>query len=239
MPYGLRAALRYDGAMKFLRHAWMFFRTRLLAPIFLTAIAIVLVIGGISIAIHIDTAPFIYQDLTAVPHTEAALVLGAAVTKGGALSPVLRDRANAAAQLYGAGKVDKILVSGSNSSVEYNEVNPVGDYLIGKGVPPADIFLDHAGFDTYSSIYRAQTVFLVKSMTIVTQSFHLPRATFIARSLGIEAYGFDADSGHYLFKNNVHEWLADVKAIVNLILQRQPKFLGATIPIWGDSESEQ
>ena len=164
------------------------------------------------------------------------MILGAAILKNGDLSPVLKDRADAAISLYQAHKVVKILVTGNDASADYNEVTPVRKYLIKNDVPSQAIFLDHAGFDTYSSMYRARDVFEVKSMIIVSQSFHLPRALFIARQLGIEAYGLNADNGNYSIYNYFREIPADVKAYFNLILNRQPKFLGVTIPITGTGE---
>ena len=139
--------------------------------------------------------------------------------------------------LYRAGKVSKILVSGDNSTVSYNEVNPVRTYLILKGIPDEDIFLDHAGFDTYSSMYRARDIFGVTSILVTTQSFHLPRALFIAHRLGIKAYGVNADAGRILFRNYVREALADEKAVLDLMLFRKPKYLGEKIPITGDGRN--
>ena len=168
-----------------------------------------------------------------VPKAQMAMILGAAILKSGDLSPVLEDRASKAIELYRAGKVKKILVTGSNATTDYNEVNPVRDYLLENKIPAGDIFLDHAGFDTYSSMYRARDVFLADSMIVVSQSFHLPRAIFIARALGVEAYGMSADSGNYLAWNYVREVFADVKAVFNIVLEREPKYLGKTVPITG------
>src|ERR1019366_6630517 len=98
-----------------------------------------------------------------------------------------------------------IIVSGDNSTVIYNEVNPVRLYLLSKGIPDQDIFLDHAGFDTYSTMYRARDIFGVSSVLVTTQSFHMPRAIFIARQLGIKAYGVDNGVGNILSRNNVRE----------------------------------
>ena len=128
----------------------------------------------------------------------------------------------------------KILVSGDNSTVSHNEVNPVRLYLLSKGIPDEDIFLDHAGFDTYSSMYRARAIFGISSMLIATQSFHLPRAIFIARELGIDAYGVNADSGHILLRNYVRETFSDEKALFDIVFHTRPKYLGNTIPIMGD-----
>ena len=130
----------------------------------------------------------------------------------------------------------KILVTGDNGSVAYNEVNPVRRYLLVQGVASEDIFLDHAGFDTYSSMYRARDIFLTDSIVIVTQSFHLPRAIYIARHLGLNAIGFNADKGWYRLRNYNREILADVKAVADLISRRVPKFLGEQIPITGEAQ---
>lgn len=185
----------------------------------------------LNVYIHVDTKSYIYESVSAAPVAQTALVLGAAVLEDGSLSPIFMDRANMAIDLYRAGKVSKILVSGDNSTVEYNEVNPVRLHLLNKGVQDKDIFLDHAGFDTYSSMYRARDIFSVSSVVVVTQSFHLPRSVFIARHLGIDAYGVNADVGHMLLRNYIREVIADEKAILDLIVRRQPKFLGDKIPI--------
>ncbi len=181
--------------------------------------------------IYTESKSYIYDSVSEAPVAETALVLGAAVSAEGRLSPIFIDRADMAIGLYEAGKVSKILVSGDNSTVDYNEVNPVRLYLIKKGVPDEDIFLDNAGFDTYSSMYRARDVFSVYSILITTQSFHLPRSVFIARHLGIDAYGVNADVGHMLFRNYLREILANEKAIIDLVLDRKPKFLGDKISI--------
>ncbi|MCB9814403.1 YdcF family protein [Candidatus Nomurabacteria bacterium] len=191
-----------------------------------------------NIYIYTTTKPYIYESVTEAPVAQTALVLGAAVLADGSLSPIFTDRADMAIGLYQAGKVTKILVSRDNSTIEYNEVNPVRLYLMDKGVPDKDIFLDYAGFDTYSSMYRARDIFSVSSILICTQSFHLPRSVFIARQLGIEAYGVNADVGHMLFRNNIREIFANEKAVLNLAFNRQPKFLGDKISITDDTEKE-
>lgn len=198
---------------------------------------LVLIVFVISyMIINIGQGKYIYRDLNQLPHAQVAVIPGAAILLSGELSPVLRDRVDMAISVYQKGIVEKILVTGDNSSLTHNEVSPVRKYLLKNGVPTQDIFLDHAGFDTYSSMYRARDVFLVKSMIIVSQSFHLPRAVFIARYLGMTAYGMVADRGHYLFRNDIRELFGDVKALSNLFFDRQPKYLGKQIPITGDSQ---
>src|ERR1035437_10501331 len=186
---------------------------------------------------YAGTKSYIYNDTMKVPNAEVALIPGAAVLKDGALSPIFIDRVDMAIKLYEAKKVSKILVSGDNSTVIYNEVNPVRLYLISKGIPDQDIFLDHAGLHTYSPTYRARDIFGVSSPLITTQSFHLPRAVFIARQLGMKAYGVNADVGHILFRNYVREVFADEKAVLDLVSNRKPKYLGDTIPITGDGRN--
>lgn len=192
---------------------------------------------AINLGIYAATKSYIYNDATKAPQAEVALIPGAAVLQGGVLSPIFRDRADMAIALYQAGKVAKILVSGDNSTVSHNEVNPVRLYLLSKGIPDQDIFLDHAGFDTYSSMYRARTIFGVSSVLIESQSFHLPRAVFIARRLGLQAYGVKADVGGVLYRNYVREIFADEKAVFDLIGNTKPKYLGDTIPITGDGRN--
>jgi len=190
-----------------------------------------------NVVFYTATKAYIYDDSAEVPNTIVALIPGASVSEDGVLSPIFIDRVHAAIKLYKIKKVSKILVSGDNSTDSNNEVNPVRLYMISEGVPDADIFLDHAGFDTYSSMYRARDIFGVTSLVIATQSFHLPRSVFIARRLGMEAYGLNADLGNILFRNNVREVIANEKAVLDLITNRKPKFLGKEIPITEDGRS--
>jgi SanA protein len=187
--------------------------------------------------IEYATGASIYTSMNALPHTQVALVLGASVTAEGALSPVLKERADEAISLYEAGKVDKILVTGDNATLSHDEVDPVGKYMVALGIPKEDIFLDHAGFDTYSSMYRARDVFEVQSMTIVSQPFHLPRAVFIAHALGLTAYGAGAGNGELYVYNSLREIPSSVKAVYDIIFARVPKYLGQQYPIEGDGEA--
>jgi SanA protein len=203
----------------------------IIAKCFGLLVAFILITNAV---IYFGSKAYIYDDHTEVPTSQAVLIPGAAILKNGGLSPIFLDRVNTAITLYEKKKVSKILVSGDNSTVSHNEVNPVRLYLLDKGIPDEDIFLDHAGFDTYSSMYRARDVFQVSSVIVTTQSFHLPRAIFIGRILGMEAYGVNADLGHILFRNNVREVFARVKAVLDLSSGREPKYLGEKIPISGD-----
>jgi SanA protein len=203
--------------------------------VFFGVLAVVILVGLTGVGIRLSVQPFTYTSLSTVPHAQVAVVLGASVYLGQP-SPILKARADAAIALYKAGKVDKILVTGDNGALSHDEVTPVRKYLLDAGIPAGDIFLDHAGFDTYSSMYRARDVFEVKSMIITTQDFHLPRALFIARHLGITAYGYVASGGGQ-WNDYVREIPASIKAIIDLAIRRVPKYLGATIPITGDGST--
>ena len=194
-------------------------------------LALLLFIVGTNVVIIAGSSRYRFEKVADVPERQTALILGAAVYKNGKLSPIFQSRVDTAIELYKAKKVSKILASGDNSTIEHNEVNPVRDYLLKKDIPDENIFLDHAGFDTYSTMYRARDIFKVSSIIIVTQSFHLPRAVFIARALGLEAYGISADNDDAPAKNYLREIFANEKAVFNLILHRKPKYLGETIPI--------
>ncbi len=206
---------------------------RLAFVIFLGLIALLMMVP---IVIRIAVTSLIASSVESVPRTEVALVLGASVFRGSP-SPILAERADAAIALYKAGKVTKILVTGDNGALTHDEVTPVRKYLLDAEIPSADIFLDHAGFDTYSSMYRAREVFLVHSLTIVTQDFHLPRALWIARHLGLEAHGVVAEGGEHSPYDYVREIPASIKAIFDIMVNRQPKYLGPTLPLSGDAEA--
>ena len=198
-------------------------------------LALLALVMIVPIAIRFNVEPFVASSVEEVPRTDVALDLGASVYRGSP-SPILAERADVAIALYKANRVSKILVTGDNGALSYDEVTPVRKYLLGAGIPSRDIFLDHAGFDTYSSMYRARDVFLVRSLTIVTQDFHLPRALWIARDLGLEAYGVVAPGREHSPYNYVREIPASFKAIFDVVTGRQPKYLGPTIPLSGNGE---
>lgn len=189
----------------------------------------------IQLRINWYAAPYLVNIETA-PEADAVLVLGAKVYADGTPSPTLQDRLDAGYQLYLTGKVKKILVSGDHGQADYNEVEVMKNYLLAKGVPREDIFMDHAGFDTYDSMYRARDVFEVESVIISTQQFHINRSVYIARRLGLDAYGLpspDREQGRIY--NNLRESLAKIKAFFDIeIFHREPRVLGDVIPISGD-----
>lgn len=166
---------------------------------------------------------------------QVALVLGARVWNNGNLSDIFKDRVETAISLYDTGKVEKILISGDHGQEDYDEVGAAKDYLLENEVRPEDIFLDHAGFDTYDSLYRAKEIFKAKSLIIVTQNFHLPRALYIANRLGMDACGVSADLHRYTGEDsrNAREVLANVKAWLNITFNSLPKYLGDKVPLNG------
>ncbi|MFA5830122.1 MAG: ElyC/SanA/YdcF family protein [Candidatus Gracilibacteria bacterium] len=204
----------------------------------LFAMVLIFAVGiDINFSMFQQTGAYIYSDLGKVPAKPVVMVLGAKVYVGDKMSSILLDRVQTALEIYQAGKAQKILLSGDHGTKTYDEVNTMKKYLLDHGVLAQDIFLDHAGFDTYDSFYRARDVFEVKSMIVVTQAFHLPRAVYIGNAMGIDTVGFVADKQRYQseFMNNFRESFARVKAFFDVKFYALPKFLGPKIPITGDS----
>ena len=169
----------------------------------------------------------------AVPPRRVAIVFGAGLWRDGTPTPVLRDRVQTAANLYFDGKVEKLLMSGDNTTVEYNEPEAMRQYALGLGVPDEDIVLDYAGRRTYDTCYRARDIFRVDSVILVTQDFHLPRALYLCNMLGVDAVGVPADIQYYRKISRAiwhfRETLATLDAI-NDIMYKKP------VPVLGDPE---
>lgn len=176
------------------------------------------------------------SSLNDAPVVPVAIILGAKVKANNQPSDILRDRLLTGIELYEQGKVSKLLLSGDDGQIEYDEVNAMRVFVIDHGIPAEDIFLDHAGFDTYDSMARASEVFGVTSAIIVTQNFHLPRALYLADAFGIEARGISADRQTYVgaLRSEVREWFADVKAVIDVTLHVAPTYLGDFVDISGD-----
>jgi len=154
----------------------------------------------------------VWTDINAVPARPVAIVFGAGIRPDGGLSPMLRDRMDTAMDLYRAGLVQKLLVSGDNRFVDYDEPGRMYDYAIAHGLPPEDVVRDYAGRRTYDTCYRAPAIFGVTRAILVTQRFHLPRALFTCRNLGVDAVGFSADRRTYF--SNPYYRLRDAFATV-------------------------
>lgn len=201
----------------------------------LTSLFIVFVINMI---VKNTSKNLIYSDVEKIPKCYTGIVLGAFVHPSGIPSDFLQDRLDRAIVLYKSNKINRFLLSGDHGQKDYDEVNSMKNYLVKHGINPTDIFLDHAGFDTYNSMYRAKEIFNVKDVIIISQEFHLPRAIYIAKNMGLNPYGYTADirnypSINYLFKREI---LANIKAFLEVITNQKPKFLGTKIPIDGESD---
>lgn len=166
------------------------------------------------------------------------LVLGARVYSDGRLSRMLADRVDAGIVLYERGTVEKLLMSGDNRSQNYNEVTAMRNYAIRNGVPSNDVVRDFAGFRTYDSIYRAKELWGLDNLVIISQKFHLPRAIYIAENLGINVVGVYAVDKKYrsLIKSEFREKAARVVAWFDVLIGRDPYFLGPKEGLAGDSQ---
>ena len=168
-------------------------------------------------------------------NTDCVLVLGAGV-RDGSPTPMLRDRLITGISLYKSGAAPKIIMSGDHGREDYDEVNVMKSYAVENGVPDGDVFMDHAGFSTYDSVYRAKAVFEADSIIIVTQKYHLYRALYIAERLGVNAVGVSADLDDYSgqLKRDLREIAARDKDFFSCLFKPEPKYLGEKIPVSGD-----
>ena len=167
---------------------------------------------------------------------DCILVLGCFVKDDGRPSDMLFDRLTRGVELYDLGAAPKLLMSGDHGREEYDEVAAMKQFAIDEGIPSEDVFMDHAGFSTYESIYRAKEIFQADKILIVTQEYHLYRALYIANQLGVEAYGVSSDYHTYVgqFMRDFREMLARVKDCATCIFKPEPTYLGEAIPVFGD-----
>ena len=169
---------------------------------------------------------------------DCILVLGAGVRDDGSPSLMLRDRLNTSIQLYEAGICDRLLMSGDHGRVEYDEVNVMKGIAIEAGIPSEHIFMDHAGFSTYDSLYRARDIFQARKVIIVTQKYHLYRALYIARALGLEAVGVAAPGETYYGQTyrEMREMAARTKDFVMTLWKPEASIMGEAIPVSGNGD---
>ena len=171
-------------------------------------------------------------------NVDCILVLGAGIW-GDKPSPMLEDRLLQGIALYNNQTSSKIIMSGDHGKEEYDEVNVMKDFAIEKGVKSEDIFMDHACFSTYDSVYRAKEIFKAQKIIIVTQKYHLHRALYVAEKLGIEAYGVASDPREYRGQvvRELREVLARDKDFFKCIIKPEPTYLGDTIPVSGNGDA--
>jgi len=193
---------------------------------------------GINAYVKMSTADRILstEEAAALKQIDCILVLGCRVHNNETPSDMLGDRLRRGMEVYDAGVSEKLLMSGDHGRKEYNEVMVMKQYAIDAGVDSSDVFMDHAGFSTYESIYRARDIFCADRILIVSQDYHLYRALHIADALGVEAYGVAADYHTYVGQpvREVREILARVKDFCTALWKPVPTYLGDPIPVSGD-----
>lgn len=211
------------------------FKNKIFKRITATVLSLILLVGiavaGINIYMVSSVDEYILtMDEVGEYDFDCVMVMGAGIW-GTQPSPMLQERLDFGNEVYFTGCTERILMTGDHAREEYDEVNIMKDCAIEAGVPADNVFMDHAGLSTYESMYRARDVFQVEKMVVVTQKYHLYRAVYDARKLGIDAYGVAADKMQYGFYNNMREWLARVKDFIYCIVQPEPTYLGEAIPI--------
>jgi Uncharacterized membrane protein len=171
-------------------------------------------------------------------NADCIIILGAGVKKDGKPMDMLKDRLVRGVALYHAGASDTLLMSGDHGRKNYDEVNAMKQYAIDNQVLSEHVFMDHAGFSTYETMYRAKEIFGVKKVLIVTQNYHLYRALYIAKAMGLEAYGVSSDLHTYAGQGfrDKREILARVKDFFSVIFMPKPTYLGDSIPINGNGD---
>lgn len=172
---------------------------------------------------------------------DCILILGAKVRKDGSPSYMLQDRLDLGIMLYKAGVAPKLLLSGDHGQVQYDEVNAMKEYAMKEGIPKEDLFLDHAGFSTYDSVYRAKEIFGVQNIIIVTQGYHLYRALYGCEKKEMNAWGAAADQTVYRGQKmrDLREIAARDKDVLKWIINPEPTYLGESIPISGSGLASQ
>ena len=203
--------------------------------IFLCPIALIL---AIRLAIVISASNQIVDAELASP-TSIVIVPGAGLTRLGTPSTALRDRLDEAIRLYQAGKVQKMLLSGDNSEITYNEPGAMREYALSQGIPDDDIVLDYAGRRTYDTCYRAKAIFGLDQAIIVTQQYHLSRAVFLCDKLGLSIEGVAAQQSNYLPERyafwRFREVFATIAAVWDIFIARPLPILGQAEPIFSEN----
>lgn len=205
--------------------------------LFICVVSIVIVaVWATNYRVKSRTENVIYSSLTDVPKTKVAIIFGAGIN-GDKPSRYLKDRLDAGISLYKNNKVDKILLSGDNGRDEHDELTVMKLYCYKNGVDTNKIYIDYAGFDSYSTMYRAKHIFKVDTAILVSQKYHLNRCVFLGDKLGVKSYGYSADRGvypgykYYSFR----EKLSITKSVFDVMRDRRPKYLGEPVDVNGKS----
>lgn len=214
------------------------FFKRLFKGLIYIALTGVVLVFGINAYVKFSTKGSILtvEELTKEDKSDCILILGCQVRADGTPSLMLSDRLDRGIELYKQGVAPKIIMSGDHGTKYYNEVGTMRQYAIDAGVPSSDIFMDHAGFSTYDSMYRAKEIFGVKKVTVVTQEYHLYRALYIGKKLGMEVNGSPSEGQNYAGQRarDLREVLARVKDFFTTILKPEPTYLGEKISLEQD-----
>jgi len=217
-----------------------FQKNRTLAIILFLVIAGILTVFGVNAYVkYIGEKNIITPDKAVkMKDIDCIVVLGCQVKDDGKPSSMLSDRLQRGIELYKQGSTPKIIMSGDHGTKTYDEVNTMKQVAIEAGVESGDIFMDHAGFSTYESIYRAKEIFEADKIIVVTQKYHLYRALYIAQMLGIKAYGVSSDYRTYWGQSNreAREILARCKDFAKTIFKPEPTYLGEVIPVSGNGD---
>ena len=212
---------------------------KVMTYIIIILIIMILIVFSINLYVKQSTKKQIIEnnDYSGLKDIDCIIILGAGIW-GDKPSPMLEDRLLEGISLYENNVSSKIIMSGDHGKEDYDEVNIMKNFAIEKGVPSENIFMDHAGFSSYESIYRAKEIFKAKKVVIVTQKYHLYMALYIANKLGLDAYGVGADPRQYVgaMYRELREILARNKDFVKCIFKPKPTYLGDTIPVSGNGD---
>ena len=201
-------------------------RKKIILKLFAFAVIMAIILSIIPIYIHYKVRDQIFTKADNVPAKEFAIVLGAAIQDNGEPGLFLKHRLEDALTLYKTAKVKKILLSGDNGAAAYDEISVMNNYLVNRGVPQNVIFGDYAGFDTYSTMERADKIFDVKHAVVTTQAFHLPRSLYLAGEKNIDAVGFSSRPAYGKKQYFLRESAATVKSFFDCLRNREAKFYG-------------
>ena len=210
----------------------------------IAAFGIIIILGGVLginqyVKKFSEKRIFSQKDMQNMDNADCIIVLGAAVRAGGKPSDMLNDRLLTGIDVYENCVSNRIIMSGDHGRKDYDEVNVMKQFAIDRNVPSETIFMDHAGFSTYDSMYRAKAVFKAKNVIIVSQKYHLYRAVYIAEKLGLDAVGVSADLREYRGQQyrDLREVMARVKDFFKVIVKPEPEYLGEAIPVNGNGNA--
>lgn len=210
----------------------------IITKVILTLLILLVVLAAVARIIIVVSTQRLILPIEKQPEAQVALVFGAGLRRDGSPTAILRDRVQSAVELYQTGKVQKLLMSGDNSYMDYNEPGAMREYALSLGVPEADIVLDYAGRRTYDTCYRAKEIFGIQSAIAVTQSFHLSRAVYSCRGMGMDITGYAAQNSTFRKSShlywNIREIPAILVAFIDVNITRPVPILGEKEPITYD-----